>query len=267
MSRRLKLFSGLSTVALTSALTLGACGGEGEGGEGVSAEGVKSFVSGQAEGAEGEGADMPGEGKTIYMAQLFMIEGHLQAGVWLYEAGEAQMALSHMKHPQSELYADMVPVFDTFSTKGFAGELTALANAVKAGDPKDSVVAKLGKVDAEVTRAMGAAAPAVKDVLLAVVLVLRIAGEEFDAGIASDGAVENLHEYQDAYGFINASLKRLADLDGKTADENAAIAKAREQTAIALTAAPTPLPGETVKTKSATIYGAASRIEISALGL
>jgi len=53
MARRLKLLSGLSTVAVTSALALSACGGEGEGGEGegeaaAAAEPVTLTLAGHA---------------------------------------------------------------------------------------------------------------------------------------------------------------------------------------------------------------------------
>ena len=54
MARRLKLLTGLSTIALTGALALSACGGEGEGAApGAEGEGAGAVQHGEA---EGEGA-------------------------------------------------------------------------------------------------------------------------------------------------------------------------------------------------------------------
>jgi len=267
MSRRIKLFSSLPTLALSSALALTACGSEGESAEDAGGSEHQALIDGEFEGGESEGASVISGEKPSYIAHLILIGGHLKAGTTLYEAGDPGMAAMHMKHPQDELYADLLPIFSKFGAKEFDAELNALAAAVKGGEPGDIVVAAFRDAKTAVNNAIVAADPSIKEILLAVVQVLQTAGEEFDIGIASDGSITNIHEYQDAFGVMVTATELLTQLDGSLKNEKAAIAVAREQAVLALAAAPSPLPADIVTTKSSIIYSAAARIEVAALGL
>ena len=266
MSRRIKLFTSLSTVALSSALVLSACGGEGEGGEGAGGKDGAHAVGGESESGESEGGVIKEE-KSDFVAQLILIRGHLRAGTTLYEAGELEMAARHMKHPQDELYADLLSLFDKFGAEGFEDELNALSSAVEAGEPSDIVATRFGEVRIAVGDAIKAADLSTKELLLSFSKVLHIAGEEFDIGVTADGEISNLHEYQDAFGFMLSVVEILTGMEVDTPEELAAVAAIREQAMLALSVAPSPLPEAPIVTKSTTIFGAAARIEIVALGL
>ncbi|MEO1137392.1 MAG: hypothetical protein AAFW68_12435 [Pseudomonadota bacterium] len=278
MTRRLKLMTGLSTLAAASALTLSGCGGEGEGGgEAAEAdtvvaagegEGESAGVSGEAEGgegeSEGEGATRSGDPATdnvAYVKLLGLVRGHLIAFIELYQSGERDMALTHVKHPESELYASLTPAFAARGMPGFADALTALSNTAEAGG-------EITDAYSAVIEAISAHTPnmTISEQLLAVSEIVRTAGDEFDIAVEDDGAITNLHEYQDAYGFLIASRDILSGLE--TTDMNAAdaISLAHEQVELAL-ALFAGLTEETTEGTPSTLYGAAARIEIAARGL
>ncbi len=273
MTRRLKLMTGLSTLAAASALALTGCGGEGEGAEGEADlsspiagenEGEGLGAEGEGEGGEGESAAASGDPATddvAYLKLLGLVRGHLIAFYELYQSGSKDMARMHVKHPESELYSDIAPAFDARGKSGFADELTALATAATAG----------GDVEAEYSaavEALDAHAPAAKPavVLLSVSEIIRVAGDEFDIGVEEDGAISNAHEYQDAYGFLVASRDMIAGIDTNDVNASDAINLAHEQIELAL-ASFDGLTAETSEGRPSTLYGAAARIELAARGL
>lgn len=278
MARRLKLLTGLSTIALGAAALGGCGGGEGEGEAGVSGaaesgttdHGVLLAGEGEGEGGEGEGegaaaADLATD-PVAYLHQLFLIRGHLHAGASLYAAGEQAMAATHMKHPEDELYVGLAPAFEARGVNGFATELQALATSVANGAPADQVEAGLAAVKRAIDEAAAAAQASPAEILLAVAALLRTAGEEFDIGVKG-GTIVNPHEYQDAHGFMTIAVETLSALDAGGGKTDEMIAQAREQAGLALAVAPTVIPPESIETKSSTIYGAAARMEIIARGL
>ena len=278
MARRLKLLTGISTMAASGALALSACGGEGEGSEGSESGEAGAVLS--APGSESEGSESEGEGESegesggatapddrvAYLSKLLIVQGHLQTGAALYETGDRAMAATHMKHPEDEIYADILPMFAAFGAAGFSDELSTLANGAAEGAPSDIVFGHLGAVKTAIVEASAAAQPTTKDYLLAAAKTLATAGEEFDIGV-KDGAIVNVHEYQDAYGFMTATLEMIRRLKGETQIERNAIALALWETQEALKAAPSARPPERVDATSETIFGAAAKIEIAALGL
>ncbi|MFC2953171.1 hypothetical protein ACFOOP_14640 [Marinicaulis aureus] len=270
MTRRMKLMTGLSTLAAVSALALTGCGGEGEG-EGAEGEvDLSTTISGEAEG-EGAGAEGESEGATAsgdpatddvaYLKLLGLVRGHLIAFYELYQSGSQDMARMHVKHPESELYMDIAPAFGPRGQTGFADELTALVSAAAAG----------GEVDSEYSDAvealnahMPAAGPAV--MLLAVSEIIRVAADEFDIGVEDDGAISNAHEYQDAYGFLVASRDMVAGIETTDVNATDAISLAHEQIELAL-ASFDGLTADMTEGRPSTLYGAAARIELAARGL
>lgn len=203
---------------------------------------------------------------VAYVAQLMLMRGHLQAGVALYEAGEQAMAATHMKHPQDELYADLLPAFEARGFEGFADALDALAVAVKGGAPEPEVEMKLAAARAGIDAAVARANAGPRETLLAAAEVLRTAGEEFDEGV-DNGIVVNAHEYQDAYGFMTTVVDYLGRYDAGGGTADAAVAQARDIAATALQVAPGVMPPKRVTTSSATIYAAAARLESIAQAL
>lgn len=275
MARKLKLLAGLSTLAATGALALSGCaksGSEGEGAEGEgAAKGGATAQSAPASsgggGGEGdEGAKAAGADKASFISQLMILRGHLKVGAMLYEAGDAGAAKIHMKHPHDELYASLMPMFEAYGAKGVDAELSDLASAVENGASANDVGAKFSSVSAAVQRAIDASAPTLKEKLLAASKTLRQAGSEFEEGV-KNGAVVNAKEYQDAYGFCSTVVEMLGGVEGADPTEKDAVAIAREQAALALAAAPTAEAPARVGSEASTLFGAAARIEIAALGL
>jgi len=283
MTRRLKLFTSLSTLAATSALALSACGGEGEGeGEGAEGEGLASAygTEGEGEGAGGEGEGAEGEGEggesegegaandgdpatddAEYIYQLGLVQGHLIAFRELYALGETDMAATHAKHPESELYAALAPAFAARSKPGFADELDALVAAGEEDGDMDAAYADaIAAIEAHIPDAD------VKNYLLAAAKMAETAAEEFDIGVEDDGAISNAHEYQDAFGFLVSARNIVSMAQADTVDESEAVGVAQEQIEIALGAFDE-LTASSTDGAPSTLYGAAARIEIAALGL
>lgn len=288
MIRKRRLFTGLSAAALSGSLALTGCGSEGEAeGEGgaVDAQPVEG-MEGEGEGAgisdgptdtfsegeglsEGEGesegatlrTDDPANDDVEYYRRLGLVRGHLAAFIELYRAGAYDAAITHAKHPESELYQSLLPALEARSMPGFAAELDALAGyAADRGDVEGAYDAALSAIRANMPSAN------VKTQMLGVAEIVKTSGEEFDLGVNDEGNVEMSHEYQDAYGFLIASRELLADIETNDINAGEAIAVAHEQIDLALAS----FEGLTVSTTSGraeTIYGAAARIEIMALGL
>lgn len=277
MKRRVKLLTGLSTLALGGAIALSACGGEGERAEGEG-EGVKSARHGEAEGSEGEGAPVAVGGeaegaalvdvatdKAAYLSALQIVRGHLRAGLELYASGDRELGPQHMRHPQAEILTSLSPGFSAYGADSIEPAIDALAAAAEAGAPP----AEIGALDeaalVSINKAGAAANASLKDKLLAVARTLTVAADEYSIAV-KDGEVVNLHEYHDAYGFIAVAIDDLNAVNGKTVAEKQAVSAVLEQAKIAAAAAPSVAPPADLKPAS-TIYGAAARIEIAARGL
>ena len=283
MNRRLKLIAGLSTLSLTGALAVSGCGSEGEGegaadGDGAPVEAVGGEGEGASEGegvseGEGEGAVSEGEGEGVarsgdpasddveYLYRLGMVRGHLAAFIELYRAGAVEMAATHAKHPESEIYKDLAPAFATRGEPGFADTLNALATAAANGGEVETLYA-------QTVAAIRASAPQSneKTTLLAVSHLVATAAEEFDIGVNEDGVVVEPHEYQDAFGFLSAAREIVSEIETRDINAGEAVAIAHEQIDLALASFDGLVVSET-EGVSSTLFGAAARIEIAALGL
>ena len=179
-------------------------------------------------GESGAGAEMPdGAG---YLASLALIEGHLRVGFALYSEGQADLAITHMKHPKDEIYTDLEPELAEYGAAGFADELAALADSVTAKKPLPEVEAAYQAVLVKTQMARDASAASPRAIFDSIIAVTRVAAEEHAIGIV-DGQVANLHEYQDAWGFIETA-KLMAQ--GLVGSDDAKVALAAEKTVAAL---------------------------------
>lgn len=276
MDQKRKYLTGPSRIALTSMATgaavfLAGCGGEqeGDGVEGESAD--QSSIAAQASqgegrraGGEGEGATMSGDPASDNVAllhRLGMVRGHLIAFRELYRADAFEMAATHAKHPEDEIYRELAPAFDARGLAGFRSELEALAQAAEQRSdiegPYEAVIESIRHND-PVTD--------IRARLLAVSKVIQSAGDEFALGVGEDGAIVNIHEYQDAFGFVVAARELLAEVETGDINASEAIAVAHEQLDLADSAFAGLMSSETDGDAS-TLYGAAARIEIAAAGL
>lgn len=273
MARRLKLLTGLSTLALTGSLALSACGGEGAEGEAAAPPGGAHH--GEAEGGEAAPAGGEAEGaalvdaasdKASYLSALQIVRGHLKAGVELYLAGDRNLGPQHLRHPQAEILTSLAPAFAAYGASGVEAAIDALA----AAGEQEASPAEIGRLETAaldaVRKAGGMADATTKERLLAAAKTLTVAGDEYAIAV-KDGAIVNLHEYHDAYGFIAVAASDVAALAGDGDAEKAAIAGALEQVKLAATAAPAVNPPTDGLSPASVIYGAAARIEIAARAL
>ncbi len=267
MTRRHKLLTGLSTLTIASALAFSALAeGEGESAEG---EGAAASVaddkdknkSGEGESEGGSASADPASDDVEYIRRLGLVRGHLAAFAELYEAGETDQALMHAKHPENELYKDLEPAFAARGATGFAGPLEAVASAAAAGGDVEGAFAAVNSEIANHTPDVSIATR-----LLAISGIVTTAGDEFAIGVKKNGAVKKPHEYQDAYGFLVAAKEILASAEPAPGAEADAVATASEQLDKALGAF-SGLNAAKTNGKASTLYGAAARIEIAALGL
>jgi len=220
------------------------------------------------EGGEGGEGAAAREGDAEFLAALGYIEGHLRAGIALYEAGEGHMAGTHMKHPGDEIYRDLEPGLKERGAEGFDSELAELAAAVEGGASVDDAKAALAEVLHEVEEAREHTGGGAAARLRSIALITREAAHEYEEAVEG-GKIAELHEYQDAWGFLEAAramADELAESDDSEVVE--AVAKIRAQldevapafTGVAPAADFTPAD-------PSLIYGAAARMELAALSV
>jgi hypothetical protein len=221
------------------------------------------------EGGGEMGAAAGAQGAVPLLAGLSLMEGHLRSGGTLYAEGHPSEALTHMKHPQDEIYTDLVPGLDAAGIAGFADELTALAAAVEGGAPVEDALAAQVAVLARFQEVRDALAAPAAEQIAVMTLVLRTAAEEYGIGVI-DGEISNLHEYQDAHGFVQ-TVKVQAELlagssDAATAAAGAAILAALVDTDPAFEQGLMPAGG-LVTDGVPRLLGAAARTELAGLEL
>lgn len=225
----------------------------------------------QAEGGEGgeSGHDMD-HGVTAddagYLAAIGLIEGHLTSGITLYRAGENDLAITHMKHPKDEIYASLAPMITAYGVADFEQQLNDLATAVEAGAPIDDVEVLFDDLltATAIASEIGATDRAKLDAL---VMLARTAADEYAVGVV-DGKVADLHEYQDAWGFLQIVTTRATALAD---DPQEAVAKAAKATLEAVAETEAAFGGitanESMTAGPDALFGAAARIELAALSV
>lgn len=229
----------------------------GEGGEGGEAsEGGEAGVLAGADPTE------------VYLARLLLIRGHLDVGRELYDSDRPDDALPHYLHPLEEIYEELEPALAERKAKGFEKDLKALADAIKAKQPKPDVAKRQYKVMA----AIDAAAKKIpsgtaKDPHFAadvVVLLLKSAAHEYGDAFA-DERIANSVEYQDSKGFVTtaADYVRGHEKAMRTRDPQAydAIVRAIDELAAAY---PSALPPEKPVLTAGAFQAVASRVELQA---
>ena len=138
---------------------------------------------------------------AAYLTQLGLLRGHLLVGFELYRRALPEMSETHMKHPKEELYADLTPAFESRGCDGFADELTELARVVASRAGTEVVTSKFELLSAAIRRCEAVAEYEDQAVVTQVVRnLLGNAMIEYEIGVI-DGSIDNVHEYQDAWGF------------------------------------------------------------------
>jgi hypothetical protein len=170
------------------------------------------------EGGEGESGGGDGLNDAIFLSQLALIEGHMLVGAELYKAGEAEMAKTHMKHPRDEIYESLESTLAIRKSPDFAVALDAVGKAVTAGAPAEEV-ARLHAAFAEAIHKARPQSLEAATAANAAIALIRTAAEEYEEGV-KDGKIVELHEYQDAWGFMHVAAQILASLSDEERNEH-----------------------------------------------
>ena len=240
---------------------------------------VLAQTSGEGEGAAaaeggGEGAAMSGEGAAsgdkdqadqALQRDMSFMEGHMRAGLNLYEAGDLAAAKTHMGHPIEEKYG---AVADPLAERGF-DHLRQQIEAVSAATELGASFADVkGAFDAaRVTMEEVRAGMSPRDQMLGLAALIRVAGDEYTVAVEG-GEISNLHEYQDSWGFLRVVQTELEQMEASGDDALAHVAEESLAFLKLTNAAFGDIHGKGVMTLDPSIlYGAAARIELEALEL
>lgn len=135
------------------------------------------------------------------------------------------MSATHMKHPKDELYAGLVPAIEARALTPFDAELTALAEAVEGEVDAAEVEQAWRDLDEAVEAAERGVDATPREQLMAIAGMLDTAAEEYEIAVF-EGAVQDVHEYQDAWGFQQIALERVGQIEATTEAERSAKAEA-----------------------------------------
>lgn len=168
-----------------------------------------------------------------FAMRLVLIEGHLQVGRELIEAGQTQNSLPHFGHPVRELYSDMIPVIVHRGGQQFDRDLIALEGlAVQENNSatfRAAFDAALAKVHA--ARNLVPAEKWADDqfILGLVADTANVASQEYRNALVG-GRIGSFIEYHDARGFIFRLSDILAEHQGtdpRLAQASALVAELR----------------------------------------
>jgi hypothetical protein len=224
------------------------------------------------EGGEGgEGGERGAAGNltrsaSAYLTQLGLIRGHLNVGTELYRIGDQKAAVTHMKHPEDELYAALKPALAKRGAPGFDKELSVLADKVEKNAGKDEVEAAYKKLLAAIKKAENAVPkPSPHQIGEVIHNLMRAAASEYREAVA-DGHVVEAHEYQDALGFVRVAEDWMKVLEERGGDPSV-VGEIRKQIDLIKPAWSGVVPPKSVTVDPSQIHGAAARIEIATLSL
>lgn len=268
MTKTLKFWTGLGVAALSGAMVAEAAALDIAGKAAQQGHGkLLLLADASGEGGEGgEGAAAKDEGRIGYLTSLGLVEGHMRVGIELYKKGDLEAAKTHMKHPADELYAGLKPHFAELKVKDFDSELEAVAAAVGKGAPAPEVDQFFGKLQAAIAAARGGDVSS-HDIAEVAEHLVRTAAEEYAVGVKA-GQVTDAHEYQDAWGFVQAAKALLAGLPEDERKEHAGPLGEMEAELEKIQALWPDITGKSPVSADPTLLpAAAARIELAALSI
>jgi len=203
---------------------------------------------------------------VAFLKRLGLIRGHLYVGQKLYREGRVDMARTHIKHPRDELYAGLVPAINARGASSFDQALSGLAEALESDAGIEAVETAWETLDESIREIETSVDATTAQQLLAVARMSRTAAEEYAIGVVN-GRLDNAHEYQDAWGFVQVARLRLDRLSGANDDEIRAIERAGKALADLNRLWPGLAPEGMVDGDASLLHGAAARIELAARSL
>lgn len=161
---------------------------------------------------------------TTLAVKLGLIRGHLLVASELFEAGHFKLAQRHSKHPAEEVYQELLPSLAHFELPGFGAELAAFADVLAAGEQGSALFrdsyARLITTMIALENQLSLNERQLQRVAFDLVSQAAV---EYAVGVAEDGRVTDLQEYQDAYGFVTIAKGKIVD---EAAVESAQLASA-----------------------------------------
>ena len=203
-----------------------------------------------------------------YMYKLSLIQGHLWVAKRLSMTGFLDHAAMHAKHPEDEIYSDLVEVFEAKGLRGFASELSAFSNSVVSGDKKAIEQDYLALRDS-IKVSHDLVQLTIGELLELINRLISQAAREYAVGII-DGQVDNVHEYQDARGFVDVAIDLTRKHEQKAdLPENhlLVIGLLKDRLENLLEMWPTLVPLGEVPFDASRLFGAAADVEILSLSL
>lgn len=251
----------LSGTSSTSVEQIYLAAGEGESQGTVQIEGEGHASS----GGEGEGGNGDGNPAQALQRDLSFMEGHLRAGLALFETGDLAAAKTHMGHPIEEKYSAVAGPLEERGFDRLRDEIAAIAAATEAEAAPADVRAAFEAAHTTIEEVRENIS--VRDQVLGLAKLVRVAGEEYAVAVEG-GRLSNLHEYQDSWGFlqvVETELKQLTDSENET---TAHVAKEALEYLATTDAAFGDIQGNGKYTMNPSLlHAAAARIELEAYEL
>lgn len=239
----------------------------GEGGEAAATTETTAPATEGGEGGEGgeAGSTASGDATVDFLAGLLQIDGHLTTAFALVEAGHAEHGFDHLAHPLAEVYESLEHELEELGQPQFEELLEDLVAEAQAGADTAALQARHAEITARTEAAwQAAAADEPADAFAAIRHLILKAGDEWSEGVAQ-GQIAELHEYQDAWGFIQAARARATAL---AASPDAKVAAAAQATVAALDtltqALPEVLPTGAITGDPSLFAAAAATVELAA---
>ena len=236
--------------------------------EKVNSGGLDASVKQGSDGAGDQRIQELVTDSVSYVYELSLIRGHLWVAERLSMTGYLDHAAMHAKHPEDEIYSDLVEVFEAKGLPGFASELSTFSNSVVSGNKKAIEQDYLTLVDA-IKGSQGSLELTVGELLELVNRLISQAAREYAVGII-DGQVNNVHEYQDARGFIEIAMDLTRTYEqklGLSKNHLVVIGLLRDRLEGLLEMWPALVPVDEVPFEASRLFGAAADVEILSLSL
>lgn len=272
---RRRIWLGIGASVLTSASTIAISGalshGTGVQPPGLAAHGYAQIARAGGEGGEGGEAGASDVGTDEYYGfALLIMRGHLRIGHELAEQGHWEAAYPHFLHPIPEGYEPIEKDLERRGVAPFEDDLRALAQRVLKHDRKGMETdyrKVLDKIDAAAARVDAGKLNSPAYVATVATRLMRKAAAEYAESIEK-GRITEMHEYQDARGFLLVTGDYLqAHAAALRAANRAAFDEIERARAEALRAMPTAMPPSKVLVEPGIVSAAVSRAELAASGI
>lgn len=222
-SQKTKIWLGIGSYVLLSATAVPA----------APAEAAPAAVSapehaGHGPGGEGgEGGYTSDDPDQVYAVNLLLMKGHLHVAKELAGKNAWDNAAAHAQHPAAETYGLIDAQLRQRQAAPFAAELDTFVERITDNQPGAALdrayAAATGKIDAAYGALDAAKRTSPAFVSTIALALLQQAGAEYAVGV-ENGRIVNLHEYQDAGGFVWVADQLLAGLaQNAPADQVAAL--------------------------------------------